>query len=187
MGAVTLPCTPYAGRLVDRVGPDRVNLGRLLGVLLSAAVLAAGGGGGAAGLAAPAACTLLLDLSMQSGMLADQARVYALRPDARSRLNTAYITCAYLGGSGGSWLGVRVHGSAGWSGVCVLVAVLAGIAPARHPAAPRRPGAVRTTGGGRRAGRPMRVGIGRPPAITPPVEAAGRTASVPTDQTAGTG
>ncbi|MFE0418930.1 hypothetical protein [Streptomyces tendae] len=34
--------------------------------------------------------------------------------DARSRLNTAYMTCAYLGGSTGSWLGIRVWGQAGW-------------------------------------------------------------------------
>ncbi|MFB6576553.1 hypothetical protein ACFCYC_03775 [Streptomyces sp. NPDC056402] len=80
VGAVTMSCTPYAGRLVDRTGADRVNLVCLLGVLVSAAVLAAGAGGGAAGLAAQAGGTLLLDVSMQSGTVANLARVYAVRP-----------------------------------------------------------------------------------------------------------
>ncbi|MEU2870565.1 MFS transporter [Streptomyces olivoreticuli] len=135
VGAGTMLCTPFAGRLVDRKGSDPVNLVCMLGVLVSAAVLAEGARGGAAGLAALVLGTLLLDVAMQSGMVANQARVFALRPDARSRLNTAYMTCAYLGGSGGSWVGLRVYGRAGWRGVCALVAILAALALVRHFAA----------------------------------------------------
>ncbi|MEU4203756.1 MFS transporter [Streptomyces sp. NPDC026294] len=137
VGAATMLCTPLAGRLVDRHGPDPVNLVCLLGVLVSAAVLTAGSRGGALGLAALVVGTLLLDVTMQSGMVANQVRVYALRSDARSRLNTAYMTCAYLGGSAGSWLGVRVWSQAGWRGVCALVALLAVLALVRHLLAPR--------------------------------------------------
>ncbi|MET8755661.1 MFS transporter, partial [Streptomyces sp. NPDC004667] len=103
VGAVTMFCTPLAGRLVDRRGPDPVNLVCLLGVLVAAGVLTAGALGGTAGAAALVVGTLLLDVAMQCGTVANQARVFALRPDARSRLNTAYMTCAYLGGSAGSW------------------------------------------------------------------------------------
>jgi hypothetical protein len=42
------------------------------------------------------------------------------------------MTCAFLGGSLGSWLGVRAYGTLGWLGVCGLVAVLAIIALIRH-------------------------------------------------------
>ncbi len=70
-------------------------------------------------------------------MIANKARVYALRPDARSRLNTAYMTCSYLGGTVCSWLGVRAHTAFGWPAVCALIALLAGAALLRHPA-PRR-------------------------------------------------
>jgi predicted MFS family arabinose efflux permease len=69
---------------------------------------------------------------MQSGMVANQARIFTLHPDARSRLNTAYMTCAYLGGSAGSSLGVRAYSQTGWWGVCALVALLAALALARH-------------------------------------------------------
>ncbi|GAA1696837.1 MFS transporter [Streptomyces yatensis] len=137
VGAATMFCTPLAGRLVDRRGPDPVNLVCMLGVLVSALILAAGARGGTLGLAALTVGTLLLDVAMQSGMVANQARVYALRPNARSRLNTAYMTCAYLGGSAGSWLGVQVWARAGWWGVCALVTVLTGIALVRH-LTPRR-------------------------------------------------
>jgi predicted MFS family arabinose efflux permease len=132
VGAAPMVCTPLAGRLVDRYGPDPVNLVCMLGVLVSAAILTLGARGGAVGLAFLILGTLLLDTAMQSGMVANQVRVYAVRADARSRLNTAYMTCAYLGGSAGSWLGIRVWGQAGWRGVCVLVALLAALALARH-------------------------------------------------------
>lgn len=152
VGAATMFCTPFAGRLVDRWGPDPVNLVCMLGALVSTAVLAAGARGGVLGLTALVLGTLLLDIAMQSGMVANQARVFALRPDARSRLNTAYMTCAYLGGSGGSWVGVRVYGRAGWRGVCALVAFLAAVALARHLVAQydRSPGGDETSAPSRR-------------------------------------
>jgi predicted MFS family arabinose efflux permease len=128
VGGATMFCTPFAGRLVDRHGPDGTNLVCTLAVLVAAAVLAVGARGGTPGLAALVMGTLLLDIAMQSGMVANQSRVYALRPEARSRLNTAYMTCAYLGGSAGSWLGVRAYGRAGWHGVCALLALLSVLA-----------------------------------------------------------
>jgi predicted MFS family arabinose efflux permease len=164
VGGATMLCTPLAGRLVDRRGPDAVNLVCMLGVLLSAAVLAAGVLGGVPGLAALVAGTLLLDIAMQSGMVANQTRIYALRPDARSRLNTAYMTCAYLGGSAGSWLGVHTYGRAGWWGVCALVTALTVLALARHVVAlhGRRPG-VRSGGPPAAVGdRPVRPGADGP-------------------------
>lgn len=148
VGAVTMLCTPLAGRLVDRWGPDPVNLVCVIGALGSAAILTAGADGGGLGMTALVVGTLVLDVAMQSGMVANQARIFALRPQARGRLNTAYMACAFLGGSVGSWLGAQVYGRAGWRGVCVLVALLAVLALIRHlaavfPAVPRPRRAVR--------------------------------------------
>ncbi|RMI40694.1 MFS transporter, partial [Actinomadura harenae] len=137
VNAATMFCTPLAGRLADRRGPDAVNRVSMLAVLASAPVLALGGLGGTAGLAALVAGFLVLDVAMQSGMVANQVRVYALSDSERSRLNTAYMTCAYLGGSLGSWLGAHAFARFGWGGVCGLVAVLAVLAlgkAARSPA-----------------------------------------------------
>ncbi|QNS08354.1 MFS transporter [Streptomyces xanthii] len=132
VGAVTMVATPLAGRVVDRRGPDVVNLVCLLGTIASAGVLTAGALGGAVGLSALVVGTLLLDVAMQCGMVANVTRVYALRDDARSRLGTAYMTCAYLGGSAGSWLGARAWDAAGWAGVCGLPALLTAAALVRH-------------------------------------------------------
>ncbi|WP_443067680.1 MFS transporter [Streptomyces sp. NBC_01351] len=123
-GVITMACTPLAGRIVDRLGPDPVNLACFLATLAAAAVLAVGARGGTAGLVALVLGTLLLDTAMQCGMIANQARFYALRGDSRSALNTAYMTCAYLGGSAGSWLGLQVHRHGGWLGVCLMLALL---------------------------------------------------------------
>lgn len=132
VGAATMVCTPFAGRLVDRRGPGPVNLLSLLGVLAAAAILAAGTLGGTRGLIALTAGTLVLDIALQSGTLANVSRVYALRPDSRGRLTTAYMTCAYLGGTAGSWLGVRAYTAFGWPAVCAFIALLATGALARH-------------------------------------------------------
>jgi predicted MFS family arabinose efflux permease len=138
VGAATVCCTPPVGRLVDRRGPDAVNLICVLVVLASAALMAAGARGGAPGLAALILGVLLLDVGMQSGMAANKARVYALPADARGRLNTAFMTCAYAGGSAGSWLGLRAWSQADWPGVCALTALLALLALAGHLLAVRR-------------------------------------------------
>jgi predicted MFS family arabinose efflux permease len=132
VNAGTMLCTPVAGRQVDRRGSDTVNLACMLMVIAAAAVLAIASRGDAAGLAALVLGTLLLDIGMQSGMVANQVRNYALRPEARSRLNTAYMTCAYLGGSVGSWLGARAYAQFGWLGVCAVLALCAALALAGH-------------------------------------------------------
>ncbi|MFC4908669.1 MFS transporter [Actinomadura gamaensis] len=125
VNAATMFCTPVAGRLADRHGPGPVNRLSMVAVVASALVLAIGTAGGAIGLAGLVAGFLVLDVAMQSGMVANQVRIYALRDSERSRLNTAYMTCAYLGGSAGSWLGAQAFGRFGWYGVCGLVAGLA--------------------------------------------------------------
>ncbi|MFE9426552.1 MFS transporter [Kitasatospora sp. NPDC006697] len=125
VGATSMLASPAVGRLIDRNGPDRVNRLCAFGVIAAAAVLCGGRAGGAAGLVALGAGLLLLDLAVQSGQVANQARIFTLRPEIRSRLNSAYMTCAFLGGSAGSWLGARAYAAVGWYGVCALVGLLA--------------------------------------------------------------
>ncbi|MEU1075834.1 MULTISPECIES: MFS transporter [unclassified Streptomyces] len=158
VNAATMLCTPYAGRATDRRGPDAVNLVSMLGALAAAVVLVFGALGGTGGMVALVVGTLLLDIGMQSGMVANQVRFYALRPEARSRLNTAYMTCGYLGGSLGSWAEARAYAAVGWPGVCALVAVLVTAALVRHAFARRKP---------RRAPAPVRPAAGREVSAAP--------------------
>jgi predicted MFS family arabinose efflux permease len=132
VGAGSMFATPIAGRRTDRDGPDRVNLVCLIGAIAAAALLLTGNLGGTVGLVGLGAGMLLLDVAMQSGQVANQARILTLHPQARARLNTAYMTCAFLGGSAGSWLGVRAYTEWHWNGVCALIALLATAALLRH-------------------------------------------------------
>ena len=134
VGAASVLATPYAGRAADRRGPDLVTGRCLVLALASVPVLLTGTLGGALGLAGLAAGLLLLDVALQSSQVANQARIFALQAGARSRLNTAYMTCSFLGGSAGSWLGVQAYLRAGWAGVCGLLGVVTVIALGRHAA-----------------------------------------------------
>lgn len=125
IGAASMCCAPAAGRWVDRRGAERVNARCTLATLAAAAVLAAGSLGGVVGLIALGVGLLLLDVAVQCSQVANQARIFGLRPEARSRLNTAYMTCSFLGGSAGSWLGIRGYALLGWPGVCALIALAA--------------------------------------------------------------
>jgi hypothetical protein len=69
---------------------------------------------------------------MQSGATANVTRIYALAPDRGGRLGTAYMTCAFLGSSAGSWLGAELCAELGWPAVCAFVAVTAAIPLARQ-------------------------------------------------------
>ena len=51
--------------------------------------------------------------------LAGVRRIYALLPEARSRLNTVYMVTYFLGGALGSALGAYGWSHWGWSGVCM--------------------------------------------------------------------
>ena len=62
----------------------------------------------------------MLDIGTQGMQITNQAIIYALRPDARSRINSAYMVCYFIGGAVGSvTAGVRLRRH-GWSGVCLL-------------------------------------------------------------------
>ena len=61
---------------------------------------------------------ILMDLGVQSGHVANQTRIYGIDPAARSRLNTVYMFCYFIGGGVGSLCGAFCWHRAGWWGVC---------------------------------------------------------------------
>ena len=132
VGAASMFCTPIAGRRVDRQGSDQVSLACFVLAIVAAGLMAVGQLGGVVGLVVMTAGLVLLDIATQCGQVANQSRIFARRPEMRSRMNTAYMTCVFLGGTVGSWLGVRAYTWLGWLGVCGLVAVFAVVVLVRH-------------------------------------------------------
>jgi predicted MFS family arabinose efflux permease len=125
VGAASVCCSPIAGRTVDRNGPRRLNLLCFVGALLAAGILPLAGAGGPLGFIGLVIGILVLDVAVQCGQVANQNRIFTLPGDRRSRLNTAYMTCMFFGGTFGSWLGVRAYLWLDWAGVCGLLAILA--------------------------------------------------------------
>ena len=62
----------------------------------------------------------LLDLGVQGLHISNQSAIYALRPEARSRLTTGYMVAYFLGGAALSAVSSSLYGSDGWDGICVL-------------------------------------------------------------------
>ncbi|MBY6413523.1 MFS transporter [Rhodococcus sp. BP-252] len=106
----------FAGRLADRGYAQRQTGLFVLATSLSFLLLAVG----EQHVLALAAGVALLDLGIQGTHISNQSLFYPLRPDARSRLNTAYMTTYFLAGSIGSALSVVVYTWAGWPAVCAL-------------------------------------------------------------------
>jgi len=52
--------------------------------------------------------------------ITNQAIIYTLRPEARSRITSAYMFCYFVGGAVGSVTAGTVLASSGWDGVCIL-------------------------------------------------------------------
>ncbi|MFE9357589.1 MFS transporter [Streptomyces olivaceoviridis] len=67
---------------------------------------------------------LTLDVATQSRNILNQARILALSPDARSRVNTVYICGNFCGGALGSTAAGVLWSVGGWNAVCWTGAVL---------------------------------------------------------------
>jgi predicted MFS family arabinose efflux permease len=67
---------------------------------------------------------ILLDLGAQGTHISNQARIFALHPQARSRINTVYMVSYFIGGSLGSVLGSYGWSVGGWTGACAVGVVL---------------------------------------------------------------
>lgn len=114
-------CAPLAGKLSDRKGPA-FTVTISLSLTIAAFLLMAGW------VAIPSLIVgvLLMDLGVQSIQVAKQAKVIALEPAARSRINTLYMVARFAGGAMGSWLGAIAWTHHRWTGVCMAcVAALA--------------------------------------------------------------
>ncbi|HUV57860.1 MAG TPA: MFS transporter [Acidimicrobiales bacterium] len=63
---------------------------------------------------------LILDAGMQGLQITNQSIIYALLPSARSRVNSAYMVCAFTGASIGSYAAGALYAAFGWTGDCWL-------------------------------------------------------------------
>ncbi|AFM40171.1 arabinose efflux permease family protein [Desulfosporosinus acidiphilus SJ4] len=120
IGVAGASFAPIAGRLADKKGP-RIVVGIAAAVTLLAYCIFWFLGQQLWGLILG---VILLDLGIQSAQISNQARVYALIPEAKSRLNTIYMVSYFIGGSFGSFLGMHAWSLWQWKGVCLSGSLL---------------------------------------------------------------
>lgn len=115
VAALGLVVAPITGRIADARGPHLViKLGTI--IALSSWVLFAV----SPSLSALMVGVVLLDLGLHSALVSNQAIIYALRPEARARLNTIFMGSMFLGSAIGSAVASAAWQWAGWEAVACI-------------------------------------------------------------------
>jgi predicted MFS family arabinose efflux permease len=134
VGAAGALAAVFAGRLADR-GHQRL-VTRLTGALLAVSWLPMWLG--RTSVVALVVGIVVLDFAVQGLHVTNQSQIYRLDADARSRVNSAYMTTYFVGGAVGSALSAVAYDAHGWAGVCVvgagfgLATLMASVAAARE-------------------------------------------------------
>ncbi len=113
-GAAGALAARITGRATDR-GRDQLVTGLMFGTLLAGWALMALAGGH--WLITLLLGIVVLDLGVQGAHVTNLAVVYRARPEARSRLTTAYMTSVFLGGVAGSASSGAAYAAGGWPAV----------------------------------------------------------------------
>ncbi|MGW6376975.1 MFS transporter [Rhodococcus sp. NPDC055112] len=121
VGVAGTIATPVAGRLADRGYVQWVSgVGTALLAVSWVAIAA-----GATSLVWLLAGAITLTIAQQSVLNSNQNVIYALAPEIRNRLNSAFMTAFFVGGAAGSALTAVAWVRGGWAGVSTLGGALA--------------------------------------------------------------
>jgi predicted MFS family arabinose efflux permease len=123
-GVAGAAAAPVAGRLADRGRGAHATTAAILILLGSWGLLAAGRNSVIVLILGIA----IMDLGAQALHISNQSAIYALAPEARSRLTTAYMVAYFLGGAVLSAITSSLYAAGGWTGVCILGAATAALA-----------------------------------------------------------
>ena len=121
VGFPGLVLSPHVGAVIDRIGARHMACVGAAIVGVAFLFVAAGG----SRLAALMFGMTLLDVGNRVCLVANQTRIYALRPDARSRLNTVFFVWCFLGGAVGAALGSYGARHGAWLGLAKVGAAIA--------------------------------------------------------------
>ncbi|MBD0418828.1 MFS transporter [Streptomyces sp. TRM S81-3] len=124
IGAAGALAAAVTGRLNDR-GLSRQTTGAALALLTASWLPLAFT---RSSLWALVAGVILLDLAVQAVHVTNQTLIYALHPDAGSRLIGGYMVFYSIGSATGAIAATSLYTAAGWNAVCALGATFSGLA-----------------------------------------------------------
>jgi predicted MFS family arabinose efflux permease len=136
VGAAGALAAPFAGKFADRRGPRAIITVSIVLVALAFVVF----GASAKSIAGLVIGVIILDVGVQAAQISNQSRIYALKPEARSRVNTVYMVAYFIGGALGSGVGAAIWPAFGWLGVSAAGIVFTAIAAWNHLRLPSRAG-----------------------------------------------
>jgi predicted MFS family arabinose efflux permease len=125
VGAAGAATSLVGGRVLDARPRLRWPVSGLLMSVLAVSYIAIGLGGAHLGwvsLMLLVVGVLVMDACVQGTHLANQAVIYDLLPEARSRLTTVYVTTMFAGGAVGSLAGAQAYARWGWTGATLAAA-----------------------------------------------------------------
>ncbi|WP_250512645.1 MFS transporter [Caballeronia sp. INDeC2] len=128
VGAAGALAAPLAGKSADKRGP-RAVISLCIGLVALSFVVFAFSATSIAGLVVG---VIVLDVGVQAAQISNQSRIYALKPDARSRVNTVYMVAYFIGGALGSGIASLAWQAMGWTGVCLAGLTATGLAGFSH-------------------------------------------------------
>lgn len=116
VGAFGAIAAGLMGRLSDKMNAYKLSTFTLLLIIFSFVVFIFSGNS----MAGLIIGVILLDMGVQATHISNQAIIYALKPEARNRINTVYMVAYFIGGSIGTWSASLAWTHYQWSGVCVV-------------------------------------------------------------------
>jgi predicted MFS family arabinose efflux permease len=105
---------PIAGRLADRGLTAPATAGAILAVLVGFLVTILVPQGSPIGIAALVVAAISIDFGVQANLVLGFRAVFALAPEARGRLNAAYLATFFVAGALGSAVGAWAYARGGW-------------------------------------------------------------------------
>ncbi len=125
----------FGGQAVDRIGAPRIVIFSILAVIAAYYVLFLAPFLAPWSLVALVIGVIMLDVGVQSGLVSNQSRAFAIDRNAASRINGLYMTAAFTGGAIGAAVSGWLMAQFGWNGVAAFgcaAGLLAGLVHLRY-------------------------------------------------------
>jgi predicted MFS family arabinose efflux permease len=116
VGAFGAVAAGLMGRLSDKMDAYKLSGYTLLLILISFVVFFFSGHS----IIGLVIGVIILDMGVQATHISNQSIIFALRPEARNRINTIYMVTYFLGGSAGTFFATQLWKNYQWNGVCAI-------------------------------------------------------------------